>query len=73
MCVYVCMYVCIHIRVFTNIKRGRCTTNGAAATLRANEDSCRLAAVIAVAVRAQFVTGYPPNKGVMQNDVFDSI
>jgi hypothetical protein len=67
----VCMYVC----VFTNIKGRRSTTKSAAATLRANEHSCRLAAVIAVPVRAQFVTGYPPNGGggVMQNDVFDSI
>jgi len=68
-----CVYVYIHIRVLTNIKRGRCTTNSAAATLRANEDSCRLAAVTAVPVRAQFVAGYPSNSGVTQNDVFDSI
>lgn len=56
LCVHVCMYVCIHIRVFTNITRGRCTTNSAAATLGANKDSCRLAAVIAVPVLAEFVT-----------------
>jgi hypothetical protein len=67
------MYVCIHIRVFTNIKRGLSTTNSAAATLRANEGSCRLAAIIVVPVRAQFVIGYTPNRRVMQNDFFGSI
>lgn len=69
--VYVCMYVSIY--VYSQYTTRTLYDKQCSSTPHTNEDPCRPAAVIAVTVRAQIVTCYPPNRGMIQNDVFHSI